>query len=276
MSSQLVKPQPQQAGQAGQATQLQQLQHLQQFANAAIKTLLPTPQLAPPQPQQQQPPTASSAYVPKSNGSAYHKSYAHYNNGNNFNNFNSYNNYSGGYTANNNNGSTFFANNSMSNPSNYNNYNSYNGNNGNNNRQWDGSFFGQRRRISIKDFVPIQAYRPKKTQRPADGEAAAAPAQAEQALDKCAKANKSAALDDPPKENTAANSQPTITVAVDPTGDEASSELMRTLKINPSGAGASGGGAANEEEPVVPKPKVVRKPRIPRIGAKFDLEYIMP
>ncbi|XP_032588750.1 transcription factor mef2A-like [Drosophila mojavensis] len=279
MRPQLIRPQPQQPQQPQQAAQTpQQLllqQHLQRLANAALQTLLPTPQLAQQLPQQQQhhqqqPPIVPSLDVPKSNGGAYHKGYVHYNSSNNFNNYNSGNIGNIG-NNNNNNAPTFFANNS----SNYTGNNSNNGNNGNNNRQLDGSFFGNgsQRRTSIQDFVPIQAYRPKKTQRPADGEALAAPAQGGQALDKYEKTNNSAALHDPLKENTPTNSTATITVAVQSTEDEASSELMRTLKIMPSGAEATGG---SKEESVLIKPKVVRKPRVPRIGAKFDLEYIMP
>lgn len=58
--------------------------------------------------------------------------------------------------------------------------------------------------------------------------------------------------------------------------DEATSNLMATLKIAQStqAESLSNPSTVNEEEAAANKPKIIRKPRVPRIGAKFDLEYM--
>ncbi|XP_032296461.1 5'-3' exoribonuclease 1 isoform X2 [Drosophila virilis] len=217
----------------------QQQQQQQQLASETAVRAIRTPQLV-----------QAATFMPSGLSGGYNNSHQRYNS--------SSSNY---YPINNNNNYNNSSNNSNNNNSNNNNNNT-SSSSSSNNRPSDGNYYGnanpRRSYTSIQDFVPIQAYRPKKSQRNA------------QQMEKLETGNSSAA-------NEVQLQEASGSATAQNAGDEASSELMRTLKITPPDSEASTSVAAvKTEEAAVIKPKVTRKPRVPRIGAKFDLEYIMP
>ncbi|XP_033150232.1 5'-3' exoribonuclease 1 [Drosophila busckii] len=115
---------------------------------------------------------------------------------------------------------------------------------------------------TIQDFVPTQAYRPKKSQqRNAQPNAQMESVKVQHKLE----------VKLPPATATAV---PAATLS----SDAASCELMRTLKITPTtmAPSTSAANATAEAAGTSTQQKPTRKPRVPRIGAKFDLEYILP
>ncbi|XP_032580965.1 5'-3' exoribonuclease 1 [Drosophila sechellia] len=123
---------------------------------------------------------------------------------------------------------------------------------------------------TIKDFVPIQAYRPKKLNR-------VKPA-GRQDVDATKNLCPSSVLQQPTNETI--DTKNSSSLPVQSAGEQATI-LMQTLKIQQPATsqsesdGVSTGGAS---APTASTSQAVkkRKPRVPRIGAKFDLEYILP
>ncbi|XP_016949541.1 5'-3' exoribonuclease 1 isoform X2 [Drosophila biarmipes] len=107
---------------------------------------------------------------------------------------------------------------------------------------------------SIQDFVPIQAYRPRKSKR-------AQPTGGRQEPD-------AQSLNDS-TDTTSSSSLP------DKSPSDQAIELLQTLTIQASTSQSKAVPAAGTVETVSSQAIKPRRQRVPRIGAKFDLEYIM-
>ncbi|BFF99890.1 5'-3' exoribonuclease 1 [Drosophila madeirensis] len=116
---------------------------------------------------------------------------------------------------------------------------------------------------SIKDFVPIQAYRPKISQRPQSiGQIEAEVPSSTTAGEVNSRTSPRKAV---PEKITAALKQ---TLNTQPSTSQAECTTMLAGKVD-SGAGADAGGGYTAAQ------LKMKKQRVPRIGAKFDLDYII-
>ncbi|XP_017089098.2 5'-3' exoribonuclease 1 isoform X1 [Drosophila bipectinata] len=118
------------------------------------------------------------------------------------------------------------------------------------------------RYTSIQDFVPIQAYRPKQSSRSQSSKRPEAESQPKVGVDKVEIGAGSSHQDTSRNENTAADLMQTLNIP------QSSTSQLNTSAV-PS--------AATDEGAVLTPNQAIkpRKQKVPRIGAKFDLEYIM-
>lgn len=117
------------------------------------------------------------------------------------------------------------------------------------------------RYTSIQDFVPIQAYRPKQSSRSQSSKRPEAESQSKVGVDKVEIGAGSSHQDTSRNENTAADLMQTLNIP------------SSTSQLNTSAVPT----AATDEGAVLTPNQAIkpRKQKVPRIGAKFDLEYIM-
>eukprot|EP00099_Drosophila_melanogaster_P014639 NP_523408.2 pacman, isoform A [Drosophila melanogaster] len=123
---------------------------------------------------------------------------------------------------------------------------------------------------TIQDFVPIQAYRPKKLNR-------VQPA-GRQDVDATKNPSRSPVLQQPTNETI--DTKASSSLPVQSAGEQVIG-LMQTLEIKPAASqsesdGVSTGSANAPTATTSSQAVNRRKHRVPRIGAKFDLEYILP